>query len=30
VIQRIENLTGLGVTKVNITVRDVFFPEQQG
>lgn len=29
VIRRIENLTGLEVTEVNITVRDVFFPEQQ-
>jgi uncharacterized alkaline shock family protein YloU len=30
VIQRVENLTGLEVTGVNITVKDVFFPEQQG
>ena len=30
VIQRVENLTGLEVTEVNITVKDVFFPEQQG
>ncbi len=29
VIQRVENLTGLEVTDVNITVKDVFFPEQQ-
>ena len=29
VIQRVENLTSLDVTEVNITVRDVFFPEQQ-
>ena len=28
VIQRVENLTGLEVTEVNITVKDVFFPEQ--
>ena len=28
VIQRVENLTGLQVTEVNITVKDVFFPEQ--
>lgn len=28
-IQRIENLTGLEVTEVNITVKDVYFPEQQ-
>lgn len=28
VIRRIENLTGLEVTEVNITVKDVFFPEQ--
>jgi len=30
VIKRVENLTGLEVTEVNITVKDVFFPEQQG
>ena len=29
VIQRVENLTGLDVTEVNITAKDVFFPEQQ-
>jgi uncharacterized alkaline shock family protein YloU len=29
VIQRVENLTGLEVTEVNITVKDVFFPEQR-
>ena len=29
VIQRVENMTGLEVTEVNITVKDVFFPEQQ-
>ncbi len=28
-IRRIENLTGLEVTEVNITVRDVFIPQQQ-
>ncbi len=28
VIQRVENLTGLEVTEVNITVKDVFFPQQ--
>ena len=27
-IKRIENLAGLRVTEVNITVRDVFIPEQ--
>ena len=30
VIQRVENLTALNVTEVNITVKDVFFPKQQG
>jgi uncharacterized alkaline shock family protein YloU len=29
VIRRIESLTGLKVTEVNITVNDVTFPEQQ-
>jgi uncharacterized alkaline shock family protein YloU len=29
VIQRVENMTGLEVTEVNITVKDDFFPEQQ-
>ena len=29
VINRIENLTGLGVTEVNITVNDVQFPEER-
>lgn len=28
VVQRVENLTGLEVTEVNITVKDVFFPQQ--
>lgn len=28
-IRRIESLTGLEVTEVNITVRDVFLPQQQ-
>ena len=28
VIRRVENLTGLEVTEVNITVKDVFLPEQ--
>lgn len=28
-IQRVEGLTGLEVTEVNITVKDVFFPNQQ-
>lgn len=28
VINRVENLTGLSVTEVNITVNDVQFPEQ--
>jgi uncharacterized alkaline shock family protein YloU len=28
VIKRVENLTGLQVTEVNITVNDVTFPEQ--
>jgi uncharacterized alkaline shock family protein YloU len=28
VINRIENLVGLNVTEVNISVNDVFFPEQ--
>lgn len=28
VIQRVERLTGLEVTEVNITVKDVFFPQQ--
>ena len=28
VIRRVENLTGLGVTEVNIAVNDVTFPEQ--
>ena len=28
VIQRVERLTGLEVIEVNITVEDVFFPEQ--
>jgi uncharacterized alkaline shock family protein YloU len=26
VIQRVENLTGLDVTEVNTTAKDVFFP----
>lgn len=29
VINRVENLVGLRVTEVNITVNDVFFPEQE-
>ena len=29
VINRLENLTGLRVTEVNITVSDVFFPQQE-
>jgi uncharacterized alkaline shock family protein YloU len=29
VIQRVENMTGLEVTEVNITVKDVFLPGQQ-
>ena len=29
VINRNENLTGLGVTEVNITVNDVQFPEER-
>ncbi len=29
VINRTENLTGLGVTEVNITVNDVQFPEER-
>jgi uncharacterized alkaline shock family protein YloU len=29
VIRRVENLVGLGVTEVNITVIDVLFPESQ-
>ena len=29
VIQHVENMTGLEVTEVNITVKDVFFPDQQ-
>jgi uncharacterized alkaline shock family protein YloU len=29
VIRRVERFTGLEVTEVNITVKDVFFPEQQ-
>ncbi len=28
VIRRVENLTGLEVTGVNITVKDVFFSQQ--
>ncbi|MCA1719484.1 MAG: Asp23/Gls24 family envelope stress response protein [Actinobacteria bacterium] len=28
VLRRVENLTGLEVTEVNITVKDIFFPEQ--
>lgn len=28
VIRRVESLTGLGVTEVNVTVNDVTFPEQ--
>ena len=29
VVNRIENLTGLRVTEVNITVNDVFFPQEE-
>lgn len=29
VVQRVENLTSLEVTEVNITVKDVFFPDRQ-
>ena len=29
VIRRIENLVGLRVTEVNITVNDIFFPQQE-
>ena len=29
VIQRVEKLTGLQVTEVNIIVKNVFFPQQQ-
>ena len=29
VIRRVENLVGLRVTEVNISVTDVFFPQQQ-
>lgn len=29
VISRVENLVGLNVTEVNISVNDVFFPEQE-
>ena len=29
VVNRIENLVGLNVTEVNISVNDVFFPEQE-
>src|SRR5215212_3657110 len=29
VIRRVENLIGLRVTEVNITVNDIFFPQQE-
>jgi uncharacterized alkaline shock family protein YloU len=29
VIRRVENLLGLRVTEVNITVNDIFFPQEQ-
>jgi uncharacterized alkaline shock family protein YloU len=29
VIQRVENMTGLEMTEINITVKDVFLPEQR-
>jgi uncharacterized alkaline shock family protein YloU len=29
IINRVENLVGLRVTEVNISVNDVFFPEQE-
>lgn len=28
IIERVENMTGLRVTEVNITVKDIFFPQQ--
>jgi uncharacterized alkaline shock family protein YloU len=29
IINRVENLVGLRVTEVNVSVNDVFFPEQE-
>jgi uncharacterized alkaline shock family protein YloU len=29
VIRRVENLVGLSVTEVNITVNNIFFPQQE-
>jgi uncharacterized alkaline shock family protein YloU len=29
VIRRVENLVGLRVTEVNITINDIFFPQQE-
>jgi len=29
VIMRVESLVGLRVTEVNITVNDIFFPQQE-
>jgi uncharacterized alkaline shock family protein YloU len=29
VIRRVENLVGLRVTEVNISVTDIFFPQQE-
>jgi uncharacterized alkaline shock family protein YloU len=29
VIRRVENLVGLRVTEVNITVNNIFFPQQE-
>jgi uncharacterized alkaline shock family protein YloU len=29
VIRRVENLVGLTVTEVNITVNNIFFPQQE-
>src|SRR3712207_1008936 len=29
VIRRVENLVGLRITEVNITVNDIFFPQQE-
>src|ERR671916_601205 len=29
IINRVENLVGLNVTEVNVSVNDVFFPEQE-
>ncbi|HEV2093260.1 MAG TPA: Asp23/Gls24 family envelope stress response protein, partial [Rubrobacter sp.] len=29
VIRRVENLVGLEVTEVNVSVNDIFFPQQE-